>query len=99
MPSGTAERKGSIAVTFAPRLSKDLATSIAAYYKFQTTGDGSTVRRQAIAKWRLLELLQERLLSDLMNRNGTSEKLDKLALEIAEKKNDPYSAVEAIISG
>ena len=78
---------------------EDLATSIAAYYEFQTTGDGSTVRRQAIAKWRLLELLQERLLSDLMNRNGTSEQLDKLALEIAEKKNDPYSAVEAIISG
>ena len=78
---------------------EDLATSIAAYYKFQTTGDGSTVRRQAIAKWRLLELLQERLLSDLMNRNGTSERLEKLALEIAEKKNDPYSAVEEIISG
>ena len=77
---------------------EDLATSIAAYYEFQTTGDGSTVRRQAIAKWRLLELLQERLLSDLMNRNGTSEKLDKLALEIAEKKNDPYSAVEEIIN-
>lgn len=78
---------------------EDLATSIAAYYEFQTTGDGSTVRRQAIAKWRLLELLQERLLSDLMNRNGTSERLEKLALEIAEKKNDPYSAVEEIISG
>ena len=77
---------------------EDLATSIAANYEFQTTGDGSTVRRQAIAKWRLLELLQERLLSDLMNRNGTSEKLDKLALEIAEKKNDPYSAVEEIIN-
>ena len=76
---------------------EDLATSIAAYYEFQITGDGSTVRRQAIAKWRLLELLQERLLSDLMNRNGTSEMLEKLALEIAEKKNDPYSAVEEIL--
>ena len=76
----------------------DLAASIAAYYAFQKNGEGSTVRRQAIAKWRLLELLQERLLSDLMSKNGTSEKLDKLALEIAEKKNDPYSAIEDILS-
>lgn len=75
----------------------DLATSIAAYYKYQREGEGSTVRRQAIAKWRLLELLQERLLSDLMSRDGTSEKLEKLALEIAEKKNDPYSAIEELL--
>ncbi|MFM9903266.1 MAG: methylmalonyl Co-A mutase-associated GTPase MeaB [Pyrinomonadaceae bacterium] len=78
---------------------EDLATAIEAYHKFQREGEGSIVRRHAIAKWRLLELLQERLLSDLMNRNGTSEKLDRLALEIAEKKNDPYSAVEDIING
>ena len=75
----------------------DLATAIDAYHKFQREGKGSTVRRHAIAKWRLSELLQERLLSDLMNRNGMSEKLDKLALEIAEKKNDPYSAVEELL--
>ncbi len=78
---------------------EDLAAAIASYYTFQATSEGSKVRRQAVAKWRLLELLQERLLSDLMNRNGTSDKLDKLALEIAEKKNDPYSAVEDIING
>jgi len=76
---------------------EELAVAIAEYYKFQTTGDGSKVRRQAIAKWRLLELLQERLLSDLMNRNGTTEMLEKFAQEIAEKKNDPYSAVEQIM--
>lgn len=77
---------------------EELATAIASYYDFQMGGDGSIIRKQAIARWRLLELLQERLLSDLMKRNGISEKLDKLALEIAEKKNDPYSAVETILS-
>ncbi|MGB5014448.1 MAG: hypothetical protein WBO68_10535, partial [Pyrinomonadaceae bacterium] len=76
---------------------EDLAAAIEAYHKFQRAGEGSTVRRHAIAKWRLLELLQERLLSDLMSRNGSSDKLDKLALEIAEKKNDPYSAVEELL--
>jgi LAO/AO transport system kinase len=77
---------------------EDLSAAVEAYYTFQTTGEGSTVRRQAIARWRLLELLQERLLSDLMSQNGTSEKLDKLALAIAEKKNDPYSAVEELVA-
>lgn len=76
---------------------EDLAAAIEAYYAFQITGEGSKVRRQAIARWRLLELLRERLLSDLLSRNGTAEKLDTLAAEIAEKKNDPYSAVEDII--
>ena len=78
---------------------EDLAAAIDTYYAFQADGSGSKERRQAIAKWRLLELLQERLLSDLLSRNGTLEKLDKLALEIAEKKNDPYSVVENLISG
>src|SRR5687768_7006230 len=77
---------------------EDLAAAIEAYYGFQADGTGSKVRRQAIARWRLLELLQERLLSDLLSKNGTEEKLDKLALEIAEKKNDPYSAIESIIN-
>ena len=76
---------------------EDLSTAIEAYRSFKTDGGGNRVRQQAIARWRLLELLQERLLSDLLSRNGTSEKLDKLALAIAEKKSDPYSAVEEII--
>lgn len=77
---------------------EDLSKAIEAYYAFQTDGSGSKERRQAIAKWRLLELLQERLLSDLLDRNGTGEKLDKLALEIADKRKDPYSAVEELLS-
>ncbi|MBK8466555.1 MAG: methylmalonyl Co-A mutase-associated GTPase MeaB [Chloracidobacterium sp.] len=76
---------------------EDLSKAIEAYYAYQTEGSGSKVRRQAIAKWRLLELLQERLLSDLLSRNGTGEKLDRLALEIADKRKDPYSAVEELL--
>lgn len=76
---------------------EDLSAAIESYNVFQKQGDASHARKQAIAKWRLLELLQERLLADLMSQNGTNEKLDKLALEIAKKKNDPYSAVEEIM--
>ena len=76
---------------------EDLAAAIESYRAFQQTEDANTDRRQAIARWRLLEILQERLLSDLLSQNGTSEKLDRLAAEIAEKKSDPYSAVEKLL--
>lgn len=75
---------------------EDLSKAIESYNDFQKTSE-NLVRRKAIAKWRLLELLQEKLLADVLNRNGTSEKLERLAQEIAEKKNNPYSAVEEIL--
>jgi LAO/AO transport system kinase len=75
---------------------EDLAAAIESYYEFQKTSENLD-RKTAIARWRLLELLQERLLADVLSRNGTSEKLDKLTLEIAEKKTNPYSAVEDIL--
>ena len=75
---------------------EDLSKAIESYYEFQKKGE-NLERRKAIAKWRLLELLQEKLLADVLSRNGTSEKLDRLAQEIAEKRNDPYSAVEEIL--
>ncbi|MGI8468949.1 MAG: methylmalonyl Co-A mutase-associated GTPase MeaB [Pyrinomonadaceae bacterium] len=76
---------------------EDLSKAIESYYDFQRKGEASLVRKQAIAKWRLLELLQERLLAEVLSRNGTNEKLEKLAQEIAEKKTNPYSAVEEIL--
>lgn len=76
---------------------EDLSKAIESYHEFQKTGEKSLERRQAIAKWRLLEILREKLLADLLSKNGISEKLDKLALEIAEKRNNPYSAIEEIL--
>jgi LAO/AO transport system kinase len=75
---------------------EDLAKAIESYYEFQKSGE-NLERRKAIARWRLLELLQEKLLADVLSRNGTNEKLDRLAQEIAEKRNNPYSAVEEIL--
>jgi LAO/AO transport system kinase len=76
---------------------EDLSKAIESYYEFQKSGEKSLERRSKIAKWRLLELVREKLLSDLLSKNGTSEKVEKLALEIAEKKTNPYSAVEEIL--
>ena len=75
---------------------EDLSKAIESYNDFLKKGE-NLERRKAIAKWRLLELLQEKLLADVLNRNGTSEKLEKLAKEIAEKKTNPYSAIEEIL--
>jgi len=77
---------------------EDLATAIAAYYEYQSTSEGSTVRRKAIAKWRLIELLQERLLSDLMSLNGTDDQIEIYSEKIASKELDPYTAVDAVIN-
>ncbi len=76
---------------------EDLARAIETYKDFQSTGEASLTRRQDIARWRLLELLRETLLRQALNKNGTNEKLEKLALEVAEKRRDPYSAVEEIL--
>ncbi len=78
---------------------EDLAAAIASFaeFNFQNQGSG-TVRKTAIAKWRLLELLQERLLRDLLNKNGNDERLDRLAESIAGKTTDPYTAVEELIT-
>lgn len=75
---------------------EDLSKAIENYYEFQKSGE-NLERKKAIAKWRLLGLLQEKLLAEVLGRNGTGERLERLAQEIAEKKTNPYSAVEEIL--
>lgn len=76
---------------------EDLSTAIESYRAFQTEKETSLTRRQAIARWRLIELLREKLVRDLLGRNGTEEKLDRLAERVAAKETDVYSAVEELI--
>lgn len=76
---------------------EDLATAIESYSEFQKQADSGRERRQAIARWRLLELLQEKLLSDLLKQDDARGELERLAVEVADKKCDPYSAVESVL--
>jgi LAO/AO transport system kinase len=78
---------------------EDLSAAIAAYDEFQKQNESSLERRKSIAHWRLLELLRERLLAKALNNNGAAEKLENLALSVANKERDPYSAVEEILKG
>ena len=75
----------------------DLVSAIASYREFHQKTEASQERRQAIARWRILELLREQLLARTLGSDGTSERLDALALEVAAKQRDPYSAVEEIL--
>jgi LAO/AO transport system kinase len=77
---------------------EDLAAAIESYDEFQDNETGNAAaRKQAIAKWRLIELLREELLRRLLDRNGTPDKIDQFAALIAAKNIDPYSAVEELI--
>jgi LAO/AO transport system kinase len=75
----------------------DLMDAIERYSQFHQTADSSDERRRGIARWRILELLRERLIERTLGKNGASEKLEMLAAEVAAKRRDPYSAVDEII--
>src|SRR5690606_23394859 len=76
----------------------DLAAAIASYSEYQaSTGESGDERKRLIARWRLMELLRERLLADLVEKNGTGEKIEEMARAVATKRKDPYTAVEEII--
>jgi LAO/AO transport system kinase len=75
---------------------EDLAAAIDRCREFGK-GPSSNERRQAIARWRILELLRERLVSEALKADSASERLDTLAAEVATKQRDPYSAVEELM--
>ena len=77
---------------------EELAAAVESYGEFQRGAGKSHARRSAIARWRILELLRERLLERALSEEGVRGRLESLASEVAEKRRDPYSAVEELIS-
>jgi LAO/AO transport system kinase len=76
---------------------EDLAKAIESYRDFHLRTQSGTGRRRAIARWRILELLRERLVAQTLDSAAASEKLEQLAGEVASRQRDPYSAVEEIM--
>ncbi len=78
---------------------EDLSAAIESYGNYRSTEeDAVRSRKTVIARWRLLELLQEELLDRVLQKNGTRDEVERLAGQVAEKQIDPYSAVEALLS-
>ncbi|MGD9630451.1 MAG: methylmalonyl Co-A mutase-associated GTPase MeaB [Pyrinomonadaceae bacterium] len=77
---------------------EDLAAAIESYKDFVSAGtEAAATRKFAVARWRLIELLQESLIRELMETNGKSEEIDGLAGRIAKREIDPYTAIEKIL--
>jgi LAO/AO transport system kinase len=78
---------------------EELAKAIESYREFHLKTNAGAGRRHAIARWRILELLRERLVAQTLESAAASEKLEQLAGEVASRQRDPYSAVEEIMRG
>ncbi len=76
---------------------QDLAAAIESYRVFHLENRAGDGRRRAIARWRILELLRERLVAQTLESDSASEKLERLAGEVASRQRDPYSAVEELL--
>jgi LAO/AO transport system kinase len=76
---------------------EELASAIQSYREYLEKAEAGVERRQAIARWRILELLGEKLLAQTLEGNSASQKLESLVAEVASKLKDPYSAVDEIL--
>ena len=77
----------------------ELAAAIERFTAIQHGVDATNERRKAIARWRIVELLRERLLASVLESPAALNTLDRLAGEVATRRRDPYSAVEEMMKG
>jgi LAO/AO transport system kinase len=74
-----------------------LADAIDKFRQIQLGAPASSERRRAIARWRIVELLRERLLARVLASDASVAMLERLADEVATRRRDPYSAVEELL--
>src|SRR5437667_801649 len=70
---------------------EDLAAAIESYRESHLQTELVSKRRRAVARFRILELLRERLLSRTLDSDSASERLGRLTEEVASRQRDPYS--------
>jgi len=75
----------------------ELAAAIERFRETQRSEELTSERRRAIARWRIVELLRERLLASVLESENATAVLERLAGEVATRQRDPYSAVEEIM--
>ena len=75
----------------------ELAAAIERFRETQRSEELMSERRRAIARWRIVELLRERLLASVLESENATAVLERLAGEVATRQRDPYSAVEEIM--
>jgi LAO/AO transport system kinase len=75
-----------------------LAAAIQSYKEYLEKNQAGQQRREEIARWRILELLTERLLAQTLSGKSASQLLERLSVDVASKNRDPYSAVDEILA-
>ena len=77
----------------------ELAAAIVSYEQFLKQKD--LLLKKKISNWRerLVEMLRESLLQQLLAERMSEADLSRLAADVAEHRRDPYSAVEEIVKG
>jgi LAO/AO transport system kinase len=75
----------------------DLAGAIERFRERQKDTEVLSERRRAIARWRIVELLRERVLSSVLGSDASVATLERLSDEVATRRRDPYSAVEELL--
>lgn len=75
----------------------ELASAIESYREAHLRAPTADSRRRAIARWRIMELLRERLVAQTLASDAASDMLNRLSGEVASRERDPYSAVEEIM--
>ncbi|HEU4714509.1 MAG TPA: methylmalonyl Co-A mutase-associated GTPase MeaB [Pyrinomonadaceae bacterium] len=77
---------------------EDLAAAIERFRQEQR-GDAAlrSDRRRSIARWRIVELLREKLLAGVLESDASVAMLNRLADEVATRRRDPYSAVDELL--
>jgi LAO/AO transport system kinase len=76
----------------------ELAAAIDRFSEIQRSAEFTSERRRAIARWRIVELLRERLLASVLESGESQSALERLASEVATRRRDPYSAVEELLA-
>jgi LAO/AO transport system kinase len=73
------------------------AQAIESYRAFLETSSFRKKRSVEIQRDRLLEVIRSQVLLNMMRQSGIRERLEALALEIAERRTDPFSAADELL--
>ena len=76
-----------------------LVEAIASYADFIASHrDDSESRRASIARYRIVEMLRDRLVKLALNKAVSEAELNAMAQSVADRRRDPYSVVDEIIA-
>lgn len=75
----------------------ELARQIERFREHFSGREERRAKQVALWKERLINMLRERAVRDVLERESTAKRLEALSAEVAERKLDPYSAVNEIL--